>query len=140
MTSRRGLMTGAVGLMVGLPGCAGLLSEETVVADLVLTADEETAVRTVIRNAADDILYDEEFTVEPSEDQPGVSEQAVVNGEHDDEFTLVVDVLDSDVNTEESFVLDCPEDRRDDGLTVNATVAVRIDGGEEITVSESQCA
>jgi len=143
MHSRRAMMTGAAGLMVAVAGCTDALGGgEDVLLDLTAsnqTAEEDLPVRIVIQDDGDTV-FNEEYELEITDDEPSETLEGILTAPDGRELTLTVLLPDHDYEQQETFTIDCPEEVRDDGVTVNDSLFVGVADTDQIDISHNGCA
>lgn len=134
-------MTGATGLIVAMAGCTDALgSESNVLLDLTAsnqTTEADLPVRIVIQDDGETI-FNEEYELEVADEEPSETLEGIVSAPNGSELTVRV-VL-SDHEEVETVTIDCPEEARDGGVTVNDTLFVAITDTDQVDVSHNGCA
>ncbi len=143
MHSRRAMMTGAAGLMVAVAGCTDALGGgDDVLLDLTAsnqTAEADLPVRIVIQDDGETI-FNEEYELETTEDEPSMALEGIIAAPDGRELTLRVVLPEHDHEEVETFTIDCPEDAREGGVTVNDSLFVGIPDTDQVDISHNGCA
>jgi len=129
--------------MVATAGCTDLLGGgSTALLDLTAsnqTSEEDLMVRFVIQDG-DETIYNEEFEIEITDEEPELTLEGIIEAEDGVELTLRVVLTDHDYEEVETFTIDCPAEAQEDGVTVNDNLFVGIAATDDIDISHNGCA